>query len=306
MSLRARHILITLNEPDRFEELKEIILNMSPSYVVAAKEIAPTTGHEHIHIYIQFGRQKRINPQDFLGAHVDICHGTPQQNEDYVTKDGQVIFRHGEINKQGGRRLPTIAEAEKMDIEELKASLSFHYFSAVQKLEASKKKDPEFKPVKVTWIYGPTGTGKTRVAMERGAKCVKYRNGFWNDWGDARIVCIEELRGEVPYAELLEFIDSYHNYYTVNIKGGWKYIDFDEIYITSPLRPEECYPKQAQKQDSISQLLRRIDELICTAPPADLGAQDALTDNGPIYAEDSQPGTEPDSPAVYSPEITPQ
>lgn len=304
-SLRVRSILITLNEPEKFEELKEFILSLDPDYAVAGKEIAPTTGHEHIHIYVQFGKQKRICPQDFLGAHVDICRGTPQQNEEYVTKDGEVIWRHGILNRHGGRRLPTIEEAEKMDLSELKSRVSFHYYSAVQKLEQAKKKEPSWSKVKVIWIYGPTGTGKTRVAIENGAVCVKYRNGFWSDWGDATKVCIEELRGEVPYPELLEFLDDYHNYYKVNIKGGWKFIDFEEIYITSPLRPEECYPKQAQKQDSISQLLRRIDELISTAPPADLGAQDALTDNGPIYAEDSQPGTEPDSPGVYSPEVTP-
>ena len=89
-------------------------------------------------------------------------------------------------------------------------------------MENKKSKQRYFKPIKVVWTYGPTGTGKTREAFEAGAVNVTYHNGFFSDWGDARIICIEELRGEIPYNELLMLLDAYHNYYHVNIKGGQK------------------------------------------------------------------------------------
>lgn len=129
-------------------------------------------------------------------------------------------------------------------------------------MENKKSKNRYFKEPTVIWTYGPTGTGKTREAFEAGAVNVTYNNGFFSDWGDARIICIEEMRGEIPYKELLKLLDGYHNYYFVNIKGGQKFIDLDAIYITSPKHPRQCYPNQ-DHQDSIAQLLRRITEIKC-------------------------------------------
>lgn len=133
-------------------------------------------------------------------------------------------------------------------------------------IQNKKSKNRYYKQPKVVWTYGPTGTGKTREAFEAGAVNVTYNNGFFSDWRDARIICIEEMRGEIPYKELLKLLDGYHNYYFANIKGGEKLIDLDAIYITSPLHPQACYPKQCQKADSINQLLRRITELKSTYP----------------------------------------
>lgn len=131
-------------------------------------------------------------------------------------------------------------------------------------MEHKKSKNRYFKEPEVIWICGSTGSGKTRRAFEDGAMNVTYENGFFSDWGDARCICIEEFRGQIPYAEILKLLDGYHNYYFVNIKGGQKLIDLDKIYITSPYMPEMCYPKQNEKIDSIKQLMRRITELVNT------------------------------------------
>lgn len=131
-------------------------------------------------------------------------------------------------------------------------------------MDNKKKKDRFYKQPKVTWIYGPSGSGKTREAFEAGAINVTFNNGFFSDWGDARKICIEEMRGEIPYKEILKLLDAYHNYYSVNVKGGYKLVDLDEIFITSPMHPRKCYPRQNEKTDSIDQLLRRITEIKCT------------------------------------------
>lgn len=124
-----------------------------------------------------------------------------------------------------------------------------------------------FKPIEVEWIYGKTGKGKTRMCCEAGAKPVIYNNGFFSDWGERRIIALEELRGEIPYPTLLMLTDGYHNYYSVNIKGGQKVVDLDKVMITSPYSPEECYPRQCGKKDSINQLTRRITNLVCVDEP---------------------------------------
>nr|WDW25910.1 MAG: replication-associated protein [Canine stool-associated circular virus] len=129
-------------------------------------------------------------------------------------------------------------------------------------MEHKRARDRYYKPPQVIWICGKTGKGKTRKAFEDGAVHVEYHNGFFDDWGDARIICIEELRGEIPYRTLLKLLDGYHNYYRVSIKGGFKFVDFDKIYITSPSMPEDIYRQQVTKEDGIEQLLRRITEII--------------------------------------------
>ena len=122
-----------------------------------------------------------------------------------------------------------------------------------------------WKPVNVEWHYGPSGSGKTKSAFEAGAEPVEYHNGYFTDWGSARVIVLEEMRGQIPYPELLKILDDYHNYYKVNIKGGFKYVDLDSVYITSPKTPQECYPHQ-DKNDSIQQLERRINKIIYHNP----------------------------------------
>lgn len=128
----------------------------------------------------------------------------------------------------------------------------------IELIENKRAKNRYVKPIEVIWLHGPTGCGKTRFAFERGAVNVIYENGFFSDWGDARVICLEEMRGQIPYRVLLMLTDSYHNYYQVNIKGGTKLIDLDCVIITSPKKPEACYPNQLLSEDSIDQLLRRI------------------------------------------------
>lgn len=255
---KAKHFQLTLNNVDLYEELKEYITGLKTNtYFIACKENAPTTGHEHIHIYSQFNNATRLSIKKCCGAHIETCNGTPQQNVDYIKKDGNILDEIGTYRKWGG--LPSIVEAKNATDEELD-ELPINYYNTVEKIKAKRHGERYFKPPTVEWHYGPTGTGKTRKAFEAGAENVIYNNGFFSDWGDARVISIEEMRGQIPFDELLRLTDGYHNYYKVNIKGGDKYIDLDGIFISSPKRPEECYPRQTES-DNISQLLRRITKI---------------------------------------------
>lgn len=254
-SAKARNWLLTLNQVDKYEELCNYLKNLkSLTYFISSNEVGKETGHEHIHIYCQFNTPIKLSLRKTCGAHLDACRGTPQQCRDYVVKDGNIIEEIGSMRKWGG--LPSIAECKTATDEELD-SLSINYFNVVQKIKEHRKGERYFKPPNVEWHYGPTGTGKTRKAFEAGAENVIYHNGFFSDWGDAKIISIEEMRGQIPFDELLRLTDGYHNYYKVNIKGGSKYVDLDGIFISSPKRPEECYPHQ-RDNDCIDQLLRRI------------------------------------------------
>lgn len=50
---KKRHWQLTLNEVSKYKQLKEYLTDLSSlSYFISCEEVAPTTGHKHIHIYV--------------------------------------------------------------------------------------------------------------------------------------------------------------------------------------------------------------------------------------------------------------
>lgn len=259
--IKARDWQLTLNDVDKLETVWEYLTNRSScTYCIACIEVAPTTGHVHAHIFVQFNNASALSLKKCCGAHVEKCRGTPQQNMEYIKKGGEIWDEFGTLRTWGGI-MPTIKNVKEMTAAEISETVPVNLINCVKRVKNETPGERFFREVNVEWHYGPTGTGKTRYAFEKGCEAVEYNNGFFTDWGDAKKIVIEETRGEIPYRTLLKLTDSYHNYYTVNIKGGFKYVDLDEIVITSPYHPRDCYKQQVDKEDSIDQLLRRINIL---------------------------------------------
>lgn len=243
--------------------------NNNVAYSVVGRETCPDTGKLHYHQFIYFKTQRTFSAVKKLthcDSHIERCFGKNSEAAAYCKKDGDIVLEYGTIpNDNGQKNISKLVEESKniTEIMENEPETYCQYRKGlVDLMENKQRKQRKFEPIKFTWIYGSTGKGKTRYAFEKGAVPVEFNNGFFSDWKDAKIICIEELRGEIPYRILLKLADGYHNYYEVNIKGGQKLIDIDELIITSPYPPEEVYKGQVTKEDSISQLLRRITELI--------------------------------------------
>ena len=94
----------------------EYLKSLNPSYLVSAREKAPSTGHEHIHIYVQFPTSRALSIKKTLGAHIEKCKGSPQQNQQYVKKDGDIIDEIGELRRAGGATIKEIKKMEKIFI----------------------------------------------------------------------------------------------------------------------------------------------------------------------------------------------
>lgn len=95
---KRRDWQFTLNEVDRYVELRKYLMGLkSINYMISCKEKAPTTGHEHIHIYCQFEKPFKPAIKKVQGAHIEACRGTPQQNIAYIKKDGNIIDEWGDV-----------------------------------------------------------------------------------------------------------------------------------------------------------------------------------------------------------------
>lgn len=262
-----RHTQFTLNEVERFDSLKGKILKKNPAYVIACREEAPLTGHEHIHIYVQWGKQVRVNAKknNWEGAHIEKCNGTPEENKAYIEKGGDVFWEHGEMKTNVATRFPTIKEAKGMTNEELD-ELPMQYYNVVNKIKASRpvELDDYHKTVTVIFYSGPSGIGKTRTACQYmktiGVKKfdeVKYVNGFWQGVSGECDTCLyDDFRDtHMSASEFINFID--YNVHNLNVKGGNFKNKYRHIFITSIQDPEKIYRNTPEEYKQ--QWLRRIE-----------------------------------------------
>lgn len=248
---KCRAFLITLNEVEKYNNLKQYLLSLKTlDYLLSAEELAPTTGHCHIHIYCHFKNMIKLSLKKMCGAHIDGCRGTPKQCIEYVKKDGKIIDEIGDEPHQG--RALTIKELkETKDAEQLPDWHQYNIWSKLQTIENNNiDVDDWSKTVKVYYIQGPSGCGKTEKAKSivrdniekygKSINIVKYENNFWVGTGTANIAIYDDFRSShMKASEFINFID--YNKHSMNIKGGSIQNNYQLIIITSVESITEIY-----------------------------------------------------------------
>lgn len=268
---KGKNFLFTLNQIEYWDELKEYLANHPQlQYAIATLEKAPTTGHKHIHCYVQMKQQTKISKEKTANARIDPCKGSAQQNIDYIKKvkepekRGEIIWEEGTPKHKGG---PTIKELKEMPKEE-RENLPGLYFNIVNKINSEEQKilkgSDMYKEMKVHWYWGDSGLGKTRRAYkeigDRDFNEVKFDGSFWHGATELVDVALyDDFRdGDMKPRELINFID--YNKHIMNVKGGSIRNQYKEIYITSIQSPEEIY--RNVEGEPRRQWLRRITEIL--------------------------------------------
>lgn len=126
------------------------------------------------------------------------------------------------------------------------------------------------KRIKVIWISGEAGTGKTSLAKEYAEKSNRpyfitgsSRDLFQNYAGEHTMI-IDELRADMmKYPDLLRILDPFGSQVMAPSRYSDKPLVCDLILITSPYNPAEFYGELFGKTngdsvDGLEQLLRRI------------------------------------------------
>lgn len=203
-------------------------------------------------------------------------------------------LEYGEPLKQGARTdLKKMFEATKFDLNKIKEEYPDKYCQyrngimdicsqqtkkdyILNWLGLEQNEDGQYiekkyeKPI-VHWFSGVTGAGKTlltkkiirdKVINGLDPNKIGIIDGMKNDFAigevddDVELLIIDEFRGDMlKLHDLLKLIDGS----IVNIKNSKLRLKAKEIFITSALTPEKCYPKCCgDASDSIKQLKRRI------------------------------------------------
>lgn len=267
-STRSRGWCFTINNYTDADvaSMSQVSEHESTAYVIYGYEIAPDTGTPHLQCFAYFPNKASFKAvkEMFPRAHIEVMKGTKKQAIDYCKKDGKYV-QIGEPPKQGRRTdLDFIKDKiKKKEVVKMRdIVLEASSYQSVRMAEVILKyHEPKrnWKPY-VKWLYGPTGTGKTRTAMEElgeDAYITMDTNRWWEGYDAHENVLIDDMRKSFcPFNILLKILD--RNGFRIECKGGSRQLLAKKIYITSCYSPEQMFEHTGE---DVQQLIRRIDEI---------------------------------------------
>lgn len=269
---KARAFQITINEIQNYEKIKNYLMGLKLlNYFISCKEIAPSTGKEHIHIYVQFNDKIKLSAKKLQNAHLEKCFGTPEENYQYIIKDGNILDEWGEIRTNGNFTIENIKKMSKNEREKLPIQL-YNIIEKIQIKEGNEMTLNDFeKKVKVLYIWGESGIGKTQLAKKKIEEymknnnietfnLLKYENSFWMGVNeDGKIALYDDFRdSHMKPSEFINFID--YNVHPMNVKGGYIKNKYEYIIITSVQSPYNLYKNLTERdEEPKKQWLRRME-----------------------------------------------
>lgn len=247
-------------------------------YWCFGKEVGES-GTPHLQGYLEFQNntklrisavQTRIQAIGLNGYAILIAKGTGQQNITYCSKDGD--FFEGGVRPSGqGKRTDLDVVCEEISNGATMQELIEKFPSQVCKFRngleflINAKNPRRFFKTEVWWLWGPTGSGKSRWAWDQCPdaymKCSTHK--WWSGYIGQESVILDDYRPckEMPFNFILNLFDRYP--LSVETKGGMVEFTAKKIFVTSPYSPEVmCQHLEWLGTEMKDQLIRRIDHQI--------------------------------------------
>lgn len=281
---RGTTFLLTLNLAtlEYYKDILEYVTGLAHfQYLLCTEHIGQE--NKHYHMFIQYNQPKYLSIPRLHGAHIEKCFGSAQQNIAYCKCEDKkhqelgityvLIDEIGEPKLKGGDW--TIKRLRECDDEsEIPAHLYRIKKAITEENDLDLEVDDIGKEIKVFYIQGPSGVGKTNRAKQiakdysssLGTKInmIKYENGFYHGVGKAKIAIYDDFRdSHMKPSEFINLID--YNKHYMNIKNGSKLNNYNLIIITSVIPLKKIYRKMYDDEPK-KQWERRI-ELIDMFPP---------------------------------------
>lgn len=288
--VRSRKWLLTINNPkehgfnhDKIK--KELGKITSLIYYCMSDEIGENKTY-HTHIYLCGKNAVRFSSlkKKFNKAHMDVARGTSQENKDYVQKTGKwTSSAKSETSVEGTfeewGECPVERQGARNDIADLYAMIkdglsdyeileeSPDYLLHIDKIERARQVVRQetykntWRNLEVTYIWGDTGSGKTRGVMEKYGyekvfRITDYMHPFDNYKGQDVIV-FEEYRSGLRIGDMLNYLDGYP--LELPCRYANKFACYTKVYIISNIPLSQQYTTlQVDSLESYKAFLRRI------------------------------------------------
>ncbi len=275
---RIRRFVFTINNWTE-EEYTWLTNWKQPRWMVIGKELGDNMtphlqGAAILNSQVSFTTLK-VMP-GFRRAHIEVMHGRPVDSMIYCSKEDINPFQHGKLPEQGKRNDLHEVTERVMNGETLRdlakdfigatAIVKYHKGLTILRSLSAPPRDSS-KPPTVIWMYGETGSCKTRCASQFGAlygiPWISHGGLKWFDGYDGQhTAIIDDFRAKhCSFTFLLRLLDRYPM--TVEFKGGHVNWAPKLIMITCNKKPSECF--QTRKEhlpEDVAQLKRRINKVI--------------------------------------------
>lgn len=252
--------------------------------------------HAHIACYGNTTTLKKVSDILFQ-SHIEPQLGGKEQLKAYLLKEGEYEEKGEQVLCTKGLDVIQDNQGKRNDLDEIEELLnegytpseifesSFRYrkFEKMIKAEYLSKRIKETPLIKEMWNeyhWGESGTGKTYTYIKL---CEQYSEDevyLMNDYSNsgssgggfdkyadnpAKIIVLDEFRGNMPYHQLLSLLDVYSRNQQ-HCRYQNTYSLWTSVIICSIYPPEEVYKfmveNNAQNADTIKQFLRRLNLIV--------------------------------------------
>ncbi|WP_458407197.1 replication protein [Anaerotignum sp.] len=292
---QSKYWLLTINNPDHHSITEESIIEtlnlFQLEYWCYGKEISET-GTPHFHIFMVLKTSSRFSTikRRFPTAHIEDSKGMPAENRNYVSKEGEKwkekrektfiegSFKEWGILPEGREKKPSKMVQLLEDIKEglstqeiIEAMPAFAFkvrdIDILRETYLAEKYQTEEREVSITYLYGATGTGKTRSIYDKHpaaeiCRITNYsKNGVRFDaYHGHDVLVFEEFNSQIPIEEMLNILDRYA--LMLPARYSDRVACFTTVYITSNIPLEKQYVSvQCDRPETWKALLRRINHV---------------------------------------------
>ena len=293
---QSRKWQLTINNPAEkgldHEALKKALEQFkSCVYWCMADEVGLDTHTPHTHLFFclkspgKFYTVKKRFPE----AHIEAAHGTVQENREYIAKSGkwaddpkadtsvpETFEEWGEPPEEPGQGARTdIAEIyrqieEGMSNAEIMASnpdaaMHIGKMDKIRQDILEARYQDTWRDLEITYIFGPTATGKTRSVMEGHGygnvyRVTDYKHPF-DRYAQEPVICFDEYRSSLLIGDMLDYLDGYP--IALPARYAPRQACYETVYIISNIDLKEQYPNiQSTEPATWRAFLRRICRVI--------------------------------------------
>ncbi len=291
---RSRKWQITINNPankgythDKIKECLALFTNCL--YWCMSDEVGLETHTPHTHVFIACSGAVRFSTLQnrFPECHFEICRGTSQQNRDYVFKEGKYLGSSKEDTRVEGSQeewgeMPVERQGKRNDLDDLfdmirsgmtdiqilntcpEYMLNLPDIQHTRQIVQRDAYENTFRNLHVVYIYGATGTGKTRYVMEKYGysnvyRVTNYKHPF-DGYRGQDVILFDEFRSSLPLGDMLKYLDGYPC--DLPSRFSDKHALFTRVYFTTNIPLTDQYSSiQRNESESYNAFIRRIHEV---------------------------------------------
>lgn len=251
---RRRDFCFTLNNPtvEDLELIKTLSVSPKVRYLIVGNEVGEEEGTPHLQGYIYFHNAvvfstvKKLLPR----AHIESCHGNPDQNIEYCSKSGNFTEfgtrpisqkRRGELGAEYWETNKRLVISGQIDDVDPKLFLT-HYRSLKSIVADYRAMPADLEATENYWYHGSTGTGKSyKARSENPGHYLKMCNKWWDGYNNEDVAIIEDFdkNHSVLGHHLKIWADRYA--FPAEIKGSHVNLRPKKIIVTSNWHPSEIW-----------------------------------------------------------------